>query len=282
VAGERKYSAPLEALLREVKGAYADDEIARDLDPKYVELNLRFGLFSFVPKEAFSSRRLLDFGCGAGASAMVLKRLVPDVSVVGVDRDAKLLELAEARRDFYGNDAQFLATDPSGALPPDLGVFDFVLLSAVWEHLLPVERPQIFEELFGRLLKPGGVLFVNQTPHRWFPVEYHTTGLPLLNYLPRGPAHAAARHSKRPGIAGESWEGLLRNGVRGGSAHELRGLLRGRGELLPPSQGSYERLWLEASLERRRSWQKQALYPLFRLLHATPSVTVAIRKWEAA
>jgi SAM-dependent methyltransferase len=276
VAGELKYSAPLEALFREVKGAYADDEIARDLDPKYVELNLRYGLFSFVPKGEFASRRLLDFGSGAGASAMVLKRLVPDVSVVGVDHDPKLVALAEARSEFYGNDARFFTTD-GDTLPPDLGSFDYVLLSAVWEHLLPVERPRIFEQLFG-LLDPGGVLFVNQTPHRWFPVEYHTTGLPLVNYLPRHLAHAAARVSRRPGISDESWEGLLRNGIRGGSVDELRRLVRGRGDFLPPAQGSYERLWLEASQERRPSRRKQALYPLFRLLRVYPSVTVAIRK----
>jgi SAM-dependent methyltransferase len=276
VAGELRYSAPLEALLREVKGAYADDEIARDLDPKYVELNLRYGLFSFVPPEAFRSRRLLDFGCGAGASAMVLKRLVPELDVVGVDRDAKLLELAAARRDFYGNDVRFVAS-ASDTLPPDLGSYDYVLLSAVWEHLLPAERPRIFEQLLA-LLHEGGVLFVNQTPHRWFPLEYHTTGLPFVNYLPRRLAHAAARLSRRPGIAHESWEGLLRNGVRGGSVHELRRLLRGRGDFLPPSQRSYERLWLEASQERRRSWRKQALYPVFRLLRIAPGVTVAIRK----
>jgi hypothetical protein len=146
VAGERKYSAPLEALLREVKGAYADDEIARDLDPKYVELNLRYGLFSFVPKEAFSSRRLLDFGCGAGASAMVLKRLVPDLNVVGVDRDAA----PRAR----GGSPRLLQATPGSSRP-----MRRVRCRRPALRLRPPERgvgapaaggARIFEELFGR------------------------------------------------------------------------------------------------------------------------------------
>ena len=33
-------------------------------------------------------------------------------------------------------------------------------------------------------LKSGGVLFLNQTPHRYFPVEHHTTNLPMINYFP--------------------------------------------------------------------------------------------------
>jgi hypothetical protein len=35
-----------------------------------------------------------------------------------------------------------------------------------------------------RQLRLGGILFLNQTPHRYYPLEHHTTGLPLLNYLP--------------------------------------------------------------------------------------------------
>jgi len=47
------------------------------------------------------------------------------------------------------------------------------------------------------LLRPGGVLFVNQTPYRWRPLEYHITSLPFVNYLPAFAAMRVARLSPR-------------------------------------------------------------------------------------
>ena len=37
-----------------------------------------------------------------------------------------------------------------------------------------------------RVLRPGGFLFVYESPNRLWPVDHHTTGLPLLPYLPPG------------------------------------------------------------------------------------------------
>ena len=83
---------------------------------------------------------------------------------------------------------------PSGSeLPPDIGSFDYVILSAVWEHLLPAERP-VITRLLWNALRPGGALLINQTPDRWSPFEHHTTGLWGINYLPDRLACYVARH----------------------------------------------------------------------------------------
>ena len=58
-----------------------------------------------------------------------------------------------------------------------------MMLSAVFEHVLPEERDPVLDMLWS-VLRPGGVMVVDQTPHRWFPQESHTTALPFLNYLP--------------------------------------------------------------------------------------------------
>jgi hypothetical protein len=105
-------------------------------------------------------------------------------------------------------------------LAPDLGLFDFIVLSAVYEHLLPVERKALMPRLW-RQLKPGGVLFLNGTPNRHFPLEMHTTGLPLINYLPDKWTHAAARHFSRRNLEHCSWNELLRAGIRGGTIEEI-------------------------------------------------------------
>src|SRR4029450_2941918 len=113
--------------------------------------------------------------------------------------------------------------DPN-SLPGGIGPFDFVVFSAVYEHLLPAER-RILPPLIWRGLSPGGPLFLHETPFRWSPVETHTTGLPLINYLPDRLAHrVACRFSKRV-APGASWQDLLRDGIRGGTTREILDIL---------------------------------------------------------
>src|SRR4029453_19646275 len=131
-------------------------------------------------------RRVLDFGAGCGASTMVLARLEPpSTEIVGVELGPQTGELARHRASFHGvtDRVSFhLSPDPDH-LPPGIGQFDCMMLSAVYEHLLPGERKTLLPMLWSALRRDG-VMFVNQSPYRWFPVEEHTTGLPLINYLP--------------------------------------------------------------------------------------------------
>src|SRR5450631_3033526 len=60
-------------------------------------------------------------------------------------------------------------------LPAALGRFDVIVFSAVFEHLLARERAVVIPQVWS-VLAPGGVLLVGETPHRWTPVELHTTG----------------------------------------------------------------------------------------------------------
>ena len=150
------YSPELVKRILGVKGLdYVCDEIARDEDPKYVSFDFEMGLFAFVPKEAFSGKRLLDFGCGSGASTMALRRMLPKTEIVGVELEEDLLSIARARAAFYEFPDLTLRKSPSGTeLPPDIGSFDFVVLHAVFEHLLPEER-KIVLPLIWRVLRPG-------------------------------------------------------------------------------------------------------------------------------
>ncbi len=233
-----RYSPELIERILAVKGpAWALDEILREESPQRVELAVRATLLSHVEAARFRGARILDFGCGSGASTSVLGRIFPDSEVVGVELDPELLELARLRAEHYGNEAvRFEASPSPEEVPAGLGTFDFLYLSAVWEHLLPRERRTLPRTLWG-LLRPGGVLFVTETPHRWFPWETHTTGLPLINYLPDGWAERLARRSARVG-AEDSWDRMLRNGLRGGTVGEILRVLRAGDDgdplLLPP------------------------------------------------
>jgi SAM-dependent methyltransferase len=116
-----------------VKGpSYVCDEIRRDEDPKYVTLFLHWALLGYVDPGAFAGKRLLDFGCGSGASTAILGRMFPETETVGVELEENLLGIARKRAAFYGNEGVSLRHSLSGErLPDDLGSFDFVTLSAV-------------------------------------------------------------------------------------------------------------------------------------------------------
>ena len=110
-------------------------------------------------------------------------------------------------------------------MPDGIGNFDFVILSAVYEHLLPTERNMIVPLIYS-LIKPEGILFSNQTPFRYFFIETHTTSLPFINYLPDRLTHFIARSFCNRVNKNETWETLLRRGIRGGTVKEIKSIIK--------------------------------------------------------
>ncbi|HKU90931.1 MAG TPA: methyltransferase domain-containing protein [Steroidobacteraceae bacterium] len=283
-------SYPVELVLRifATKDLNVCDEIMREEDPRYVEHKLRTEVLSYLSPEAFAGKRILDFGCGSGASPLVLARLLPPCEIVGVELEEKLLELARLRAQHFGRTSLQLLQSPSGdSLPPDLGEFDFIMFNAVFEHLLPHERHTLLP-LVWRHLRPGGVMFLNQTPYRWSPVEVHTTqGMPLINYLPDSMTLWAARRYCKRIAPDESWESLLRRGIRGGTVPEILGILGGptHAQLLRPlpEVGDRVDLWYK-TLSSKHDWLKRSLWMSLKAGKAlsgreiTPTLSLAIRK----
>jgi 2-polyprenyl-3-methyl-5-hydroxy-6-metoxy-1,4-benzoquinol methylase len=217
-------SYPLELILSilEVKGAaWLCDEITRDQDPESIQRFFENDFLPYVTAGDFEGKRILDFGCGSGSSTMVLARMFPRSFIVGVELSPEYLGIARERQRFYGYENVTFLQSPAGTSMPDgLGQFDFIVMSAVFEHLLPGERRTVMPLLWAHL-EIGGCLLLNQTPHRFFPFESHTTGLPLINYLPDRLAHFAARRFSPRELGRESWESLLRKGIRGATEREI-------------------------------------------------------------
>lgn len=265
--------------------------IRRAEDPAHLAEPLRHYTLAYVGEEELDGRRLLDFGCGSGSSTVALARLCPRTEIVAVDLVEGNVVVARLRATHYEvASATFLVSPGPLELPPDIGTFDFVVLSAVYEHLLPAERPVLMRELW-RVLRPGGILFLNQTPHRWYPLEYHTTGLPLLNYLPSGAALLAAKRLSRRVEPGSSWEDLLRDGVRGATERQILGHLRAAGDgtptlLRPSRQGLRDQvdLWYALSTAQRPRRIKRAMRVAFKAVGRltgssfVPTLALAIRK----
>ena len=230
----------IQKILEIVGPGFLIDEILRDQSPNYVSSFLRYDLLAYVDEKAFENKTLLDFGCGQGASTMVLRRLFPQTKIIGVELEKRLLDVAQARACFYGyNHLELIASPGPHELPEETNEVDFVVLSGVYEHLLPEERTRLMPKLWS-IIKPGGILFLNQTPHRGFPIEMHTTGgLPLINYLPDAVAHRYARTVSKRNLDSFTWESLLRMGIRGGTINAILRQLGGgasRPVLLQPSR----------------------------------------------
>lgn len=231
---ETNYSIELIKKILEVKGpGYLCDEIMRDEKPDYVELCLKTTLMGHVGKERFRQKRILDFGCGSGSSTMILSRLFPDATIIGIELEKNLLNLSNIRKEYLQTqNVNFFLSPSSNQLPVGLGEFDFVLLQACYEHLLPDERKNLLIQLWS-VLKTEGVLFISETPYRYTPVENHTSMLPLINYMPDKIALAYARRFSKRVKKDESWESLLRRGIRGGCAKEIISILRNEKRFKP-------------------------------------------------
>ena len=288
------YPRELIAAILEVKGpAWLCDELMRDEDPAYVENDFRHDVLGFIDADDFRGRRVLDFGCGCGASTAVVSRLLPGAEITGVELDAPSLEIARMRADYYGLQSTnlLLSPDPE-SLPHDIGDFDFILFSAVFEHLLPNERRLLLPKIWARL-RPGGLLFLNQTPHRYFPIEGHTTGLPLINYLPDGLVHALVERFCGRIAGGTDWPTLLRMGIRGGTQGEVMKILRDTGDaprnLVPAKNGlsGHLDLWDRSSQVRHGGAGHRIKVLALKTLRAltgltvVPNISMGIRKLDS-
>lgn len=286
---------PLE-LLAEIaataqSGAWICEALARFDAPEYVLGAIRRQLEGYFPSGFFAGKRLMDFGCGAGASTFGLAAMLPSTEIVGVELSQDSINMAlRVARHRSANNLSFQVSPSGSELPRGIGQFDAIMLSAVWEHLLPSERP-VITKLLWDALRPEGALFINQTPYRWFPKEHHTTGLWGLNYLPDWLALSVARkHSRETPeeLAECSWPEMLRRGIRGGTEGEVLRLIRragGKGTVLQPLQPYRDRAdyWLQSTSKHRRKL-KALLAKTFAAMDTTlgtmpvPHLDIVIRK----
>jgi hypothetical protein len=137
-------------------------------------------------------------------------------------------------------------------------------------------------------------MFIDETPARWFPIETHTTGLPLINYLPDRLAETYARRFSNRVRGDATWDEMRRDGIRGASVKEILALLppgEGRPTLLSPRRlgvrGSLD-LWIRGYADDGVGWRgafKRAMAaslsvaaPLVDGASLVPYLSLAIRK----
>lgn len=249
----------IHAVFAQSGAGWTCDEILRDTDVNDAALDIELSVSAYFDHSIWTKPlRILDYGCGGGSSTAVLARLFPNAKIVAADMDAGLLNTARLRQQHYGYDAQIIEVPQSGELPEK--DFDLVFLNAVFEHLLPAERDPVMRSVL-TALKPTGALILNQTPHRWFPVESHTIGTSwFMNYM--SDALACDLANVKDGRT-SNWSTWLRRGIRGGTLTEILKLAQHVDtsfELKKPIQHArtWAGIWYIAKERRTNSWIMRA------------------------
>jgi ubiquinone/menaquinone biosynthesis C-methylase UbiE len=103
-------------------------------------------------------QRVLDVGCGTGNLTLLVKRLHPDVDVVGLDPDPKALQRARSKAKRQNVDVRFERGFADSLADPDRS-FDCVLSAFMFHHLKRDEKAATLRDI-QRVLKPGGRLHV--------------------------------------------------------------------------------------------------------------------------
>jgi len=102
--------------------------------------------------------RVLDLGCGTGTLTVLLKEAQPEATLIGLDGDHEVLEIARRKSAVAGVE---ITWDHGMAyeLPYPDGSFDVVLSSLMLHHITREQRIRTLSEVY-RVLRPGGWLHV--------------------------------------------------------------------------------------------------------------------------
>ena len=171
-------------------------------------------------------KRVLDFGCGTGASSVIWARMGAG-EVVGVEPERELAEAARVRvrEDDLGDRVHIYHVEDTTRLPFGDSEFEVSICNAVLEHIPPRDRAKYIREIW-RVTEPGGCLYITETPNALWPRDTHTTKLWLVPYMP---LPLARWYSIRRGQAehGVGYEELVSRGIRGLTYFQVARALRG-------------------------------------------------------
>jgi len=157
-------------------------------------------LFRYLAGRSITGVSVLEVGCSFGHITEYLVEQAAVSRIHTFDTDAAFVAIVRTKVDEMRlakvREVVHLSTDETRRLPWADGAFDIVLAVGVVEHL-PARRRRAQVDEYYRVLAPGGHIAILDTPNRWFPLETHSVGLPLVQWLPPRLAWRYAR-SCRP------------------------------------------------------------------------------------
>jgi SAM-dependent methyltransferase len=208
------YSARLIEMLVKRKGAarasqyfaYKETRGHHFLDP----------LLAYLRRRDARDLRVLEVGCSFGHITEFLAEQPEVREIATFDTDPAFTAMVrvkvEEMRLHRVRDVRLFSNDETRRLPYPDGAFDLVLVLGVVEHLPVRGRPQIVDEYY-RVLAPGGHIAILDTPNRLFPLETHSVGLPLIQWLPAPLAFAYAKLARPRRMRGVDYAGFVMDGT---------------------------------------------------------------------
>jgi SAM-dependent methyltransferase len=222
-------------------------------------------LFRYFRRRGVTRVRTLEVGCSFGHMTEYLHDQSEVTELATFDTDPAFVSIVRAKTKELPltkvRDVALLTGDATQHLPYSSEEFDLVVVCGVVEHLpARLRRAQVDE--YYRVLARGGHLAILDTPNRWFPLETHSVGLPLIQWLPPRLAFAYARTCRPRKFGRESYGGFTVEGTGWRNA-TLRDCLPSSGwaglEDLTEDAGYGWRFFRDSA----RSSTRRALLPLF-------------------
>jgi SAM-dependent methyltransferase len=213
-AHETRYSARVVRLLVERKGArraplyfpFKEERARLFLDP----------LLRYLRGRDARDLSVLEVGASFGHMTEYLAEQPEIAEIRCFDTDPAFVDIVRAKveeQDLWRvKEVRLFGNDETRRLPWPDARFDLVLVVGVVEHLPPRNRRAQVDEYY-RVLAPGGHIAILDTPNRIFPLETHSIGLPLVQWLPPRLAYAYARLARPRKFGAVSYESFVADGT---------------------------------------------------------------------
>jgi SAM-dependent methyltransferase len=213
-AHETRYSARVVRLLVERKGArraplyfpFKEERARLFLDP----------LLRYLRGRGARDLSVLEVGASFGHMTEYLAEQPEIAEIHCFDTDPAFVDIVRAKVEEQDlrtvKEVRLFGNDETRRLPWPDGRFDLVLVVGVVEHLPSRNRRAQVDEYY-RVLASGGHIAILDTPNRLFPLETHSIGLPLVQWLPSRLAYAYARLARPRKFGAVSYESFVADGT---------------------------------------------------------------------
>jgi 2-polyprenyl-3-methyl-5-hydroxy-6-metoxy-1,4-benzoquinol methylase len=165
-------------------------------------------------------KKVLDFGCGMGSTTAALAYFSETVCAFDIDKES--LEICNQRIKEHGLESRvrLYYADDIDSVKSSMGTFDLILINGVIEHI-PLSktdlRKRIMLSLFD-MLEQYGHLYINDTPNRLLPFDFHTTQLWWIPWTKPGSEWSYRRALRKGKIFDDGESGKGRLGLEEGGA----------------------------------------------------------------
>ena len=173
-------------------------------------------LFRWLRAHGARGLAVLEVGCSFGHMTEYLAEQPEVVTIDAFDTDPAFVAMTGAKVEELDlktvRSVSRLSNDQTRQLPWADGAFDLVVAVGVIEHLPACKRRAQVDEYY-RVLAPGGHVAILDTPNRWFPLETHSVGLPLVQWLPAPVAYRYARAFRRSVFRDVAYKAFVADGT---------------------------------------------------------------------